>query len=543
MTPPLYDNWRAVQDGGGSPDREIRGLVTEFLPGLQLDGGIVLGGKLGEGGMGEVFEATNSQGMALVVKAPKRAFWPSEAFIERFRAEATLQRDIVHPFIVRTIQVGSVLGEVRNVAVEIPYLVLERVEGKALTVFVENESHWLTIGHVMTLFERLADALDFLHARGFVHKDVKPGNVMVGRGATGSEFDPIVKLLDFGLVMRDVFPETFEPSLERLTGEHQAPSDPMIGAGSPMFMAPEIWEGRVLTPASDVYALAISLYIALTGSYPYFTSKLVDWSECHQRKLPSKPSDVLPPLGVHAGIDEAILAGLLKEPTFRPASASHYIGRVREAMRAAGIESKILGVLQRNVIAEEPTRPAPPPQALANAYMSSAEDDDGPEEPTMPRTIWTKDELDRIGRNAIFQWMAKAEILAVLHAGWVESYPAGETLFDQGDPGDFLLAILEGEVDLFQTQTDGSMKSIRRIGEGDLLGELGLLLARPRSASAKAVTAVRALKIDRDRLDLLLNKPSRHSVALLLNISRNLARTVLTADERARAKAAEMPAS
>ena len=194
--------------------------------------------KLGEGGMGQVYEAwdrTLGRQVAIKAVAPEgKASLGNEA-----RALAALR----HPSIVVVHGVGEHRG--------IPYVVMERVPGRTLQAHLDSrrsERKRFGIEEVLEILHHLAEALAVVHAAGIAHRDVKPANVMLAPG------DRIV-LTDFGI---------FQPEIEAVDGLHFA--------GSPHYMAPEAIAGKVDSGELylvDVYSLGVVAYELLTGRVPY----------------------------------------------------------------------------------------------------------------------------------------------------------------------------------------------------------------------------------------------------------------------------------
>lgn len=190
-----------------------------------------LRGELGRGGMGAVFRAWDPVMKRLV--AIKKLHWLQDP--ERMKREALASARLQHPNIVTTFELGNDAAS--------PYLVMELVEGAPL---IQAWADWSWQQRVRAI-ETIARAVDYAHERGVVHRDLKPGNVMVT--ASGD-----VKVLDLGLAALEG-----EVKLTR-TGEIM---------GTPVYMAPEQAAGRPATRATDVYALGVMLYEALAGTTPF----------------------------------------------------------------------------------------------------------------------------------------------------------------------------------------------------------------------------------------------------------------------------------
>lgn len=238
---------------------------------------------LGRGGMAEVWLAQDSHlGRPVAIKflAPQLSADPE--FLVRFFSEAQAVARISHPNVVRVLDFGEYE--------EAPYLVMEHVGGGPLTdkVGEPHEPDWA--------FEVMADvarAAGVAHAHGVVHRDIKPGNILL-------DVDGRAKLADFGIASSGIS--------ERLTATGAA-------IGSPHYISPEQAQGRDATPASDVYALGIVLYELLTGVRPFEADNITAIAIAHVEQEPAAPSIHVPELD--PAIDSLVLRCLDKDPSAR----------------------------------------------------------------------------------------------------------------------------------------------------------------------------------------------------------------------------------
>jgi len=216
-------------------------------------------GHLGSGGMAEVFLARQDSLERLVaIKELKPAFAENPELYERFLREARTGAALVHENIVQVHHFGeSDRG---------PFIVLEYVDGIDLKTLIQR------LGSVppraaLPIFHAVARALAYAHGRGLVHRDVKPGNIMLGKHGE-------VKLMDFGIV------RATDSDLTR-TGAF---------LGTPSYMSPEQFQGEKLTPASDQFSLGIVIYEALTGVKPFRADDETSLSKKiqTQRELPPR---------------------------------------------------------------------------------------------------------------------------------------------------------------------------------------------------------------------------------------------------------------
>lgn len=202
---------------------------------------------LGEGGMGAVFRARNiTIDMPVAVKLI-RADLDREVLSGRLLQEARAAAKLAHPAIVRVFDVGkTALGD--------PFIVMELLHGETLASVIDREGR-LKSARAVQLLLPIADALSVAHAKGFVHRDVKPDNVFIANDNEG-QLQP--KLVDFGIVKH-----------ERQEGSSQLTQ---VGAviGSPDYMSPEQARGLDnIDLRSDVWAFSVVLYEAITGAVPF----------------------------------------------------------------------------------------------------------------------------------------------------------------------------------------------------------------------------------------------------------------------------------
>lgn len=238
-----------------------------------------------------------------------KIFWrmaPAER--RQLRAEAEALMSVAHPAVVRTFAVFA-----RS---EPAWFELELVEGTTLGAelrAMKASGERCPLERALEIGACLAEGLAAVHAAGFVHRDVKPDNVLLPRGG-----QPAAKLGDFGIA-RSV-------DATMLLGEEMP--------GSPKYMCPEALRGQGVGPAGDVYALALTLYQLFSGGrYPFALRRqasLAETLDCHRRKAPM-PLRTLG-LGLPDGVVDVIQHGLDKQPSHRPTATD--VARVLRAAQA-----------------------------------------------------------------------------------------------------------------------------------------------------------------------------------------------------------------
>ena len=204
-------------------------------------------GKLGEGGMGLVYDAVDERlDRRIALKVIHRAIVNSPGARDRFRREARLAASVNHPNICQIYDIGDDHGQL--------FIAMERLEGEPLSARVASRT--LSLAETVEIGLGLLSALEALHHHGVVHRDLKPSNIFVTPHG--------IKLLDFGLA---------RPTTEH--AETQAPLTlPGTLVGTPRYMAPEQIRGDALDARSDLFAVGAILYELLTGASPFEAASL-----------------------------------------------------------------------------------------------------------------------------------------------------------------------------------------------------------------------------------------------------------------------------
>ncbi|OBB96199.1 hypothetical protein A5781_14960 [Mycobacterium sp. 852002-30065_SCH5024008] len=292
---------------------------------------------LGQGGMGEVYEAYDtSKDRMVALKILRQEFSHDEQFRTRFKRESRVAAALEEPHVIPIYDWGEIDGSL--------FIDMRLIRGHDLQELLKRGP--LGSARAVAIVRQIASALDSAHAQGLIHRDVKPQNILV------TSTEDFAYLIDFGIAddLRDT----------RLTVAGSA-------IGSFAYMAPERFEDRPSTPAVDVYSLAAVLYEALTGEAPFQASGIDQLVAAHLSSPPPRPSAVNPRLPV--AIDEVIARGMAKDPDDRYGSPGA-LGRA--AQRALGSTSSsgpstgpfaapqhaASGAGGAGDYASEPTRPA-----------------------------------------------------------------------------------------------------------------------------------------------------------------------------------------
>lgn len=259
--------------------------------------------SLGAGGMGEVFLAEDTRlGRRVALKRPSQAWLAIPEARMRLHREASAAAALTHPHIAAIYDVLDVDAE--------PYIVMEYVEGESLAATLERGR--LPVEQAVHIGLQLADALTAAHAKGVVHRDLKPGNVcMTGDGQ--------VKILDFGLASARG-PATGGAAAARLTVPGQF-------MGSPGYASPEQLAGAPASPGDDIYALGVLLFELLTGRRPFADANALDLMVSTMTRTPPAAHEV------HAAVPRELSAlvarALARDARDRIASAAAFHAELR----------------------------------------------------------------------------------------------------------------------------------------------------------------------------------------------------------------------
>lgn len=229
-------------------------------------------GELGAGGMGEVYRARDPRlrrDVAIKVVQPGHA---DRATWERFEREARAASALSHPNICTIFDTGEADGQ--------PYLVMELLEGETLRQRIGDKP--MDVGAAVAIAIQIADALEAAHDKGILHRDIKPGNVMlVGRAH--------VKVLDFGLAKQTAVAE----GDETLTLRTETQAGHVMG--TPAYLPPEVLRGEKADARSDLWALGVVLYQMLSGRLPFRGATTLEVSSGILKVAPLPLSDSVPP--------------------------------------------------------------------------------------------------------------------------------------------------------------------------------------------------------------------------------------------------------
>jgi serine/threonine-protein kinase len=273
-----------------------------LAPGQQI-GSYRVVEKIGEGGMGAVYRAEDTAiQRSVVLKVLSTAMAGDAEMMQRFRREVEMIAGLEHPHILPVYEYGQVQGD--------PFIAMRFMRGGSLFDLLHAAS---SRAELLRIFDQVAEALDFAHDRGVIHRDLKPGNVLLDEG--GNAY-----LADFGLA------KTMEGSRD-LTATGGI-------LGTPAYMSPEQARGEKLDRRSDVYAFAVMAFEALSGRYPFEASTPMEFIYKH---LSEPPRSILTLASdLPEAVDDLFREALAKEPGRRPERATVFMRRLRQALAEAG---------------------------------------------------------------------------------------------------------------------------------------------------------------------------------------------------------------
>jgi serine/threonine protein kinase len=435
---------------------------------FRIIGRFHVSGVLGHGAMGTVYRGEDPLiGRTVALKVLSTELQPllGEAemreFHSHFLREAKAAGRLNHPNIVTIYDVGEYCG--------MPYIAMEFVPGLSLREYLDS-GVVLPVRRIVEIGILVARGLDYAHQNEVVHRDIKPANLMLGRKG-------VVKIMDFGIA--------------------RAPGRSEDGKlqGSPRYMAPEQIADRPVGPTTDVHALGVTLYEALTGKLPFDAPDFRELADKVLHQEPPRPSTLNP--DVPEGLDAIVMQALAKEPS----------ARFRNMRAMAKALSAVRAELKRGE--EEPP---------AGEDIGAEFSDPG------------LDQLQLAGsgsrlREELRRHLTRLALTRELDGPEQDSFgahlllylvPPGHILFREGEASSYLGLLLEGDLAVTKRGVDGQEQQLELLGPGMPFGEMSLLDAAPRSATLTALGACQIAVLSRRHFRRLCRERPELSVKLLL---------------------------
>jgi len=255
---------------------------------------------LGHGGMAIVYKARDTQRDRLVaLKVMYQHFMTDENVLKRFEREATVISKLNHPNIVPLVD----YGQFGNLA----YLAMQYMEGDSLADSFK-QPRGILIKNTLRLLHQIASALDYAHAKGIIHRDLKLQNILL-------DADKNAYLADFGIAR--IIDAT------RLTRTGNV-------AGTPLYMSPEQARGQLVDYHSDIYSLGVMAYLMITGYFPFTAEDMLAVLHKHVAEYPSEPSEINTKLP--EAVDSVLLRVLMKDPEDRYDTAVQFVTALENAL-------------------------------------------------------------------------------------------------------------------------------------------------------------------------------------------------------------------
>jgi beta-lactam-binding protein with PASTA domain len=263
-----------------------------------VDGRYRILNRLGSGGMAEVWCAQDTQlGRKVALKILQPRFAQDQEFVERFRREASAAAGLQHPNVVNVFDRGEFDGTY--------YIAMEYVQGASLRDLINER---MSVEAAVGVTRQILAAAKFAHSHGVIHRDFKPGNVLVDREGRAT-------VTDFGIAKAGVSEITQTGSV----------------MGTAQYLSPEQAQGLEVTAASDLYSIGVILYEALTGFVPFEADSAVAVALKQVSEVPRPPSELNP--AVPKALDAVVLKAMAKDPANRFQSADEFDAALTEAER------------------------------------------------------------------------------------------------------------------------------------------------------------------------------------------------------------------
>ncbi|MGO1833270.1 Serine/threonine protein kinase PrkC, regulator of stationary phase [Actinomycetales bacterium JB111] len=349
-----------------------------------------LGGLIGRGGMAEVYVGRDTRlSRTVAIKMLRSDLARDPSFLARFRREAQSSAGLNHPAIVAVYDTGEqTIGAGTPDERHIPFIIMEYVEGHTVRDLL-GDGDPVPIGEAVEIVSGVLGALEYSHREGIVHRDIKPGNIMIT--PTGD-----VKVMDFGIA-------------RALSDNSATMTQPHSVVGTAQYLSPEQARGEVVDARSDLYSTGCLLFELLTGKPPFTGDSAVAVAYQHVRELPPTPSTIAS--DIPESLDRVVMKSLAKDRDERYADAAHFRTDLLAAYRGSAVSAPATDSWAAE--AAQPTRVVPAAAGLgAGLAAGSATSAGAAEEPEnyrrTPQPVETEEK-----RSFAWLWILLAALIVV----------------------------------------------------------------------------------------------------------------------------------
>ncbi len=387
--------------------------MVDGVPRL-LGGRYEVGELIGRGGMAEVHVGQDSRlGRRVAIKLLRSDLTRDPIFLARFRREAQSAAALNHPSIVAVYDTGEdIVTTPAGATAQMPYIVMEYVEGHTVRELVKDGTA-LPIEEAVEIVAGILGALDYSHHAGIVHRDIKPGNVMLTPAGN-------VKVMDFGIA------RAMADSAATMTATHAV-------IGTAQYLSPEQARGEIVDTRSDLYSTGCVLFELLTGRTPFVGDSPVSVAYQHVVEEPPTPSSVA--ADIPEALDRVTLKALTKDRNQRYQTAAEFRADLEAAARGLEVAAPPVGAVAAASAATAAMSPVPSETRVMSTTATQASAPQEPEPPKKRRgLVWF---LVIVGLAAI------AAIIALAMQG---NTPLGPTMVTVPDLSDRTAAEARGDL-------------------------------------------------------------------------------------------------
>jgi serine/threonine protein kinase len=316
---------------------------------------------IGQGGMGFVYKVEHLMMAKVLALKVLRSEQVSEEVWKRFRIEAQAIARLDHANVVR-------IYDMSQTEAGLPYYTMDLLVGESLADYLD-EYYRLPVKEALPIFRQVCAGLAYAHDRGIIHRDIKPGNIMLLRDGRENA-PPVVKIVDFGIAKLSSFDSGFGQGLTR----------PGEVFGSPLYMSPEQCSGQQLDHRTDMYSVGVTMFQALTGRPPLLGKTAIETTAMHQSVVPPTMAEVIDleedeePVVFPSQLEEIVARLLAKAPDARYDSLADVASELLALERGDGRRSANGLRGQSNLASEVSARRAANAQSFSGSQIDTGGD-------------------------------------------------------------------------------------------------------------------------------------------------------------------------